>query len=261
MQIFQHPLWGYQLSYPDSWMHRTLGEIEGFAATADSLEEGPGFTNGGHLLVRADWNGTLQPIDQLWAQHLGQLGGFIGAKNIGSAAWEMGGATGFEAEIVLPKKENRRLWAGILAFNFIVLQMALEHPREELSTYQPVVTEILKSLRFLRNVENVLENACGFPLPPGYTPVPPHSIVPDVPEGQIWEAYSGSASAGALQAFYLRESQARGWKLQEMSPFPGPSELGFARIIYHKEGATATLGIMPQGVSSTSPAAIVIRLS
>ncbi len=259
MQIFQHPLWGYRLNYPDDWAHRTLGEIEGFALTAEALQEGPSFAKSDHLLVRADWNGMLQPIDRLWAEHLGRMGGFIGAKNIGSAAWEMSGANGFEAEVVLPKKENRRLWAGILAFNFIVLQFALEHAREERPTYQPVVTEILKSLRFLRSVEETPENARGFPIPPAYTPVPPRSIVPDVTEDQDWEAYSGSAGAGALQAFYLRETQARGWKLQMMEPFPGPFELGFARLRLEKEGAAATLGIMPQGADTTSPADVVIQ--
>ncbi len=259
MKIFQQYLWGYQLSYPDDWTHRTLGEIEGFAPMAEALEEGPGFSEGGHLLVRADWNGMLQPIDKLWSQHLAHTAGFIGAKNIGSANWEMGGAAGFEAEVVLPKKENRRLWAGILAFNFVVLQMALEHPRAERSAYQPVVTEILKSLRFLRSVEGVLENGCGFPVPPAYRSVPAHSIVPDAAEDQLWEAYHGDASAGALQAFYLRETQARGWKLQEMAPFPGPFQLGFGRLRFEKESAQATLGVMPRGPDATSPADIVVR--
>ncbi len=259
-QIFQHPLWGYQLSYPDDWVHRTIGAIEGFARTPEALEEGPGFEQGGHLLVRADWNGMLQPVDKLWSQHLAQTGGLIGAKNIGSAPWELGGASGYEAEVVLPKKENRRLWAGILAFNFIVLQMALEHPREERPIYQPAVTEILKTLRFLRSVEGISANACDFPLPPEYRPVQPRSIVPDVPEDQLWEAYTGSASAGELQAFYLRETQARGWKLEEMAPFPGPFELGFARMRFKREGSTAILGIMPQGADTASPAGVVIRL-
>ncbi len=267
MQTFQHTLWGYQLSYPDNWVHRALGEIEGFAPTPEALEEGPGFAGGGHLLVRADWNGMLQPIEKLWGQHLAHTAGFIGAKNIGSAEWEMGGASGFEAEIVLPKRADRRLWAGILAFNFIVLQVVLEHPREERPRYQEPATEILKSLRFLRGVEGVLENACGFPVPPRYRTVPARSIVPDVPEDQLWEAYSAdvsaasAASAGALQAFFLRETQARGWKLQEMAPHPGPFQLGFARLRFEKEGSSAVLGIMPRSSDLAGPADIVIRFT
>jgi hypothetical protein len=39
-----------------------------------------------------------------------------------------------------------------------------EHSREERPIYQPLVTEILKSLRFLRAVDGVLEDACGLPI-------------------------------------------------------------------------------------------------
>lgn len=261
MQIFLQPLWGYQLSYPDDWQHRTLGDMEGFAARAEDLQEGPSFAESSHLLVRAEWNGLRRPVDTLWAQHLAQTAGFLGAKNVRPAVWRMAGAAGYEAEIVMSKRENRRVWAGILSYQFMILQAVLEHAREERSRYEPAATEILKSLRFLRQVAGIAEDARGLPIPPGYRPVSPRSILPDVTQEHLWEAYSGAGSAGALQAFCLREATARDWKLQEMAPYPGPYGLGFARLRFSRAGATATLGVMPYGDApgSNSPANLVIR--
>ena len=263
MSQFQHPLWGYQLTYPDDWAHLTVGDAEGFAAQPQALEPGSQEPKSGHILVSAEWNCARQPIGPLWSQHIGLMAGILGAKQVGSAAWRMGSAVGIEAEIVLPKKENLRLWAGILEKDFTVLKFMVTHPRADRAWFEPAATRILSSLSFAGRVQGITLSSEGLPLPPGYAPTDPTLIIPDIADTKSWRAYDGQSQAGALQAFYLREAPNYGWQVIEYVPFPSASDLGFARLEMEKDAQRAVLGIMPFGetrVTSTSPARLVLKL-
>jgi len=261
MRKFQHILWGYQLMYPDEWVHRSLPETEGFAASEEAFEidaQGPG---SGHLLIRADWNGARKPVEQLWTQHIGQTAGMLLAKKVGAAPWYMAGGVGYEAEIVLPKRENRRLWVGMLSYGFILMQLMVAHPIEDRQWFEPIATEMIKSLKFPRKMEGIQENNEGIPLPPDYHATDPAAIIPDIQSGH-WAGYEGESSAGCLQAFYVREMLARGWLLEELTPYPGPSDLGFARMRFHRQEDSMTIGIMPKGNvkhAAANPANVVMR--
>ena len=262
MTIFQHTLWGYEFTYPANWVHLTLGEVEGFAELAAALE--PGYTGekSGHLLVKAEWNATLQAVEPLWGRHMGMTAGLIGAKRVGSAPWQMGGAVGLEAEISMPKVSNVRLWSGILARDFMVLHFMVTHPKDDRARFEPPVTKLIASLRFVPAIATLAVEAQGLPLPPGYAPIDPRQVIPDIADLAPWAAYGGQSPIGALQAFYLREAVARGWALEEFLPFPADTGLGFARFRLKKEGATVMVGLLPAGeeqVTVSSPASIVIK--
>ncbi len=264
MAIFQHIFWGYTLTFPEEWVHRTLGEVEGFAARAEALESGYAGEQAGHLLVKAEWNAALQPVEPPWAQQMGTTAGMIGAKKVGSAPWQMAGATGLEAEFVLSKQTNLRLWSGLLARDFLVLHFMVAHPKEERAWFEPLATRLIASLRFLPTVEGVTVNAAGLPVPPGYGPVDARQIIPDLTEPQRWQAYGGpGATMGALQAFYLRELVALGWTMDEFVPFLAPVDLGFARFTLRRGETSAVVGLMPAGaapLTAASPAQVVIKL-
>lgn len=262
MRRYQHLLWGFQLDYPEEWVHRSLPETEGFAAKEEAFDMDAAGPGSGHLLLRADWNGAGQPVDQLWTQHIGQTAGMMLAKKVGAAPWHMGGAVGYEAEIVLPKRENQRLWVGMLSYGLILMQLMVVHPIEDRAWFEPLVTEIIKSLRFPRQMDAIRENSAGQPLPPDYHPVEPSSIIPDIQPGERWSAYDGESSAGSLQAFYLREMLARGWLVDDLTPYPGPSDLGFARMRFVRQADSITIGIMPKGNArrlAASHASVVMR--
>jgi hypothetical protein len=259
---FQQPLWGFELTYPDHWAHRSLPETEGFAASPQAFEMDAQEPGSGHILIRSDWNGTRQPVEQLWNQHIGQVAGMLLAKNVGSAAWKMGGASGYEAEIILPKRESRRLWAGMLNYGFVLMQFMVSHPIEDREWFEPAATEIIKSLRFPRAIDGINENDQGIPIPPDYQTTDPRSIIPDIKPGDRWSAYAGASSAGSLQAFYVREMLSRGWLPEEFVPFPGPADLGFARLNFIRPEESVTIGIMPDGLAkipSHTPARVVVR--
>ena len=183
----------------------------------------------------------------------------------------MGGAVGLEAEIALPKLANLRLWSGILALDFLVLHLMVTHPKAGREQFEPPVTKLIASLRFPSTVAGVITNEMGLPLPPGYAPVDPLSIIPDIADPEHWQAYGGPSAVGALQAFYLREVVAQGWAVDEFVPFPTDADLGFARLKLHRGETSVTVGLMPgltpglapvgEGkVTSASPANIVIKL-
>jgi hypothetical protein len=263
MSLFQHPLWGYQLAYPDDWVHLSIGDAEGFAAHLQALESGYEGPKPGQLLVSAEWNCARRPIGPLWSQHIGLMAGMLGAKQIGSAPWRMGGAVGVEAEIVLSKKENRRLWAGILEKDFTVLKFMVTHPSQDRAWFEPAATRILSSLSFAGRVEGTAISPEDLPLPPGYTPSDPSLILADIANPESWRAYDGKSQAGALQAFFLREAPNYGWQIIEYVPFPSDSDLGFARLDMQNDTQRAVLGILPfeePRVTSTSPAKLVFKI-
>jgi hypothetical protein len=262
MPIFQHILWGYALTYPDSWVHLTIQDNEGFAAHREAFEagyEGPG---AGHFLVKAEWNGERQTVGPLWTHHIGMMAGMLGAKKVGSAPWKLGEAFGLEAEVVLPKKSNTRFWTGILTHEYLVLQFVVLHPKEVRATFEPLVTQIIRSLKFAKSVPGFSLTDRGLPLPPGYLPTDPRTIIPDIASDQNWSAYDGGSPIDALQAFFLREAPVQGWVIEGYAPFPGSGDLGFARLRLNRDEQQVTLGIMPYGeatVSASSPARLVIK--
>jgi hypothetical protein len=280
--IFQHILWGYELTHPDLWIHREVQDADAFApdvssknshrtsgvaAIPDALDSYDSGLNAGHLLVRGEWNWQRQPIEPLWNQHIGKLASMMGAKQVGSAPWKLGEAIGLEAEIVLPKKDTRRLWTGILMKDFRVLHFMVTHPKEVRDQFQPVVTDIISSLRFPNRIFGIKASREGLPLPPGYEPVDPKSILTDLTDPENWRAYSGNAGIGALQAFYLREVPIHNWEMEEYVPFPASSDLGFARFQLRRANSKITLGLMPYNASGSgtvtpsSPANVVFKVS
>ncbi|RPI22917.1 MAG: hypothetical protein EHM70_23175 [Chloroflexota bacterium] len=246
------------MTYLDSWIHQQAQDADVFVATADALDPlyfGP---DAGQIMVRGEWNWSRQKIEPLWNRHIGMLGGMLGAKNIGSAPWRIADAVGLEAEIVLPKKDNRRLWTGILMHDFRVLHFMVTHPKEVREQFEPAATKLIASLRFPDRVLGVKTSPEGLPMPPDYTPADPQTILDDIPDPQAWRAYTGDAGAGALQSFYLRELPIHDWQMEEYVPFPGPFGLGFARFKLHRDKLHVTLGIMPSKTSGDSSLANVV---
>ncbi|MBI3153225.1 MAG: hypothetical protein HYZ21_13900 [Chloroflexi bacterium] len=264
MTVFQHILWGYEMTYPDPWVHQSVQDSDAFVMTPDALDSYYFGQNAGQLLVRCEWNWARQSVEPLWNKHIGMLAGMLGAKQVGSAPWRIGQASGLEAEIVLPKKDNQRLWTGILMQDFIVIHFMVTHPKEVREQFEPAATKIISSLRFPERISGIETSSEDLPLPPGYTSVDPKSILPDISDPTPWRAYSGRDGIGALQAFYLRELPAHNWEITEYIPFPGASDLGFARIQLQRDGRQITLGIMPSETSekmiSASPANVVFKM-
>lgn len=263
MKRFQHKLWGYELHYPDDWAHRSLPAYEAFAANPAALERGFEGAQPGHLLVSAEFNAGRKPVQPVWTHHLGMVAGMLGAKQVGSAPWHMGGGVGFEAEVRLPKKEQQRLWTGVLERGFTLLKFFVQHPLEDRGWFEEPVTGIIKSLRFPESVEGVEVNEAGIPIPPGYEPADPRAVIPDIEESANWLGYEGESSVGGLQAFYLREAQAAGWEMGEFVPFPAEPGLGFARLTLAKGEKEAVVGILPVGketVGANSTGTVVIKI-
>ncbi len=254
MSVYQHVLWGYELTYPDSWHHLSKGEVECFAAIPEALDPDYHGANSGQILIRCEWNSVRKPIEPLWNRHIGMLASWLGAKEVGSAPWRLGVANGLEAEIVMPKKDDRRLWTGILQKDLIVLHFVVLHLKQEYEIFQHFATEIISSLRFPAEVAGVFTTSDGLPLPPNYEAVPAEDFLSGIREPAHWRAYAGTSSIEALQAFYLREIQNFGWTIVEYVPFPSPSDLGFARIKLEKNGKPVTLGLLPFEGETDGPA-------
>ena len=253
MPKFQHPLWGYELTYPESWVHRSVNYTEAFYSDSEAIDSDAAGALGGQILVRAELNYPPRLIEPVWNQHIAQVAGMLGARQVGSAPWRMAGATGIEAEIVLPKRENQRLWAGVLAHGYVILKFAVTHPKEARGLFEPAATGIISSLQFIKNVPGLTFNDWDLPLPPGYQPAAPGEVVRDIADPQNWQAFDGHSAIDALQAFYLRELENAGWEILEYVPFPSLVELGFARMQVHKDDYSITLGILPFGEETVTP--------
>lgn len=258
MTIFQHPLWGYELTYPDDWTHQTLGAIETFVSMPEALDPDYSGPNSGQIMVRCEWNSSRQAIEPIWNRHIGMLASWLGARKVGAATWKMGGAAGLEAEVVLPTKDPRRLWSGILEYKLTMLHFMVIHLKEERQNFEPLATQIISSLRFPSRTESVEISAEGFPLPPDCRPLPPEEVLPDIVNPDRWRAYAHPAGAGALQAFYVREAPNNGWEISEYTPYPNipdaTEDLGFARLRINKAGSQATIGILPFQEQEEKPA-------
>ncbi len=262
MTVFQHMFWGYEITFPDSWFRQQVQDTDILLANIDGLDpfyDGP---DAGQVHIRGEWNWERQKVEPLWNQHIGMVAGMLGAKNVGAAPWRMRDAVGMEAEIVLPEKANRRLWTGILMRDYRVLHFMVTHPKQVRVQFEPVATQIIKSLRFPPQVEGVEATPDDIPLPPNFRATPPQKVVDDISDLQLWRAYIGNAGTGELQSFYLRELPARRWVIEEYLPFPGSSDLGFARFKLRRDQRQVLLGIMPsRRVDAVNAADVVYKIS
>jgi hypothetical protein len=257
MAEFQNSLWGFSLTYPDGWSQQSTAEADGLAADSQTFSAAEPNLEQSHILLRGEWNGKRQPIAPLWNQHLSKVAIMLGAKKLGASPFRMGGAIGFEAEIQLPKRDNRRLWLGILARDTLILHLMVSHPKTIRADFEPQATKVISSLKFLPRVEGLAATAEGLPLPPKYAPVDPASLVPDA-QGN-WQAYAGASDLGALQAFYYRELPNYGWEISEFIPFPNQVEIDFARLRIRKDGLVATLGLLPTDDAKKPLGKIVLK--
>ena len=245
MTVFKHVLWGYELTYPDDWLHKKAFDVDAFAAYPESLDPGYEGEKLGHLLVRGEFNPQMQPVDDLWNRHIAKMSVMLNAKRLGSAPLQFGGGIGYEVEIVLPKKDKKRLWAGILTYRTTILHLMVLHLKENRTWFEPIASKVIASIRFFDRANEADLNQAGLPLPLDYAPTDPTAILPDIQDSANWQAYDGTGDIGALQNFYLRELDNYGWDVIEYSPFPASKEVNFARFHIHKEGTYAILGILP----------------
>ncbi len=252
MPTFVHPLWGYALDYPDGWVWREDGEVVAFAAHEAALNLDYEGERLGHLVIRPELNPYLRPIEPLWTQYITRIAIMRGAKNMGSAPLRVGNLQGYEAELQLPQKSNRRLWVGLLAAGGIILHLMLTHRRDERDAFQAPASQMVRSLRFVARTEGVPATPWGVPLPPDYTPVAPQEVLADATPEQGWEAYQGAAPIAALQAFYLRELPQHGWQVETYYPYPNRSpEVRFAGFGVRREDEQATVALIPHGEKPT----------
>ncbi|MBI9043401.1 MAG: hypothetical protein JEZ06_02875 [Anaerolineaceae bacterium] len=269
MTIYQNQYWGYELLVPDGWFqnHHSENDTNSFSPNKPETEntkeeEEEEEEEISQLLIRCEWMFPPRPIEPIWRQHIGLTAGVMGAKNVGSAPWVHANSEGFETEIILPKRSNTRLWAGILAKNFMVMKFMLTHPRKDHDWLQPIATELIKSIWFPEKMDHVEQTPAGIPLPSNWIQTDPSKWVPDIQDLGKWSAYIGAANIGMLQYFYVREVIAYGWKIIDFSAFPGNANLGFSKLRIEKAGQTATIGILPaeeENISVQSPAVIVIK--
>ena len=258
MKIFQHQLWGFEIDIPETWQHMQFGKKDGFSEDPKAFRSDYQGEQLAQLLINGEWNSLKQPIHELWQSHVGKTALMLGAKNLGSAVWEMGGASGYEVEIVLPKKSPNRLWAGILENGLMVLTFLALHWKVNQEEMEPLLSRIISSLRYVNHTDGIISNSYGFPLPSLSKPVDPLLIVDDIQDLENWEAYQGEFSVGSLQAFYNRELANFNWHVKRYVPFPNPGNLPFARMLLEKDDLSCSLGLMP-GVDSENTGNILLK--
>ena len=254
MNTFQHQLWGYQINLPDTWQHQTFGHKDGFSEDPEAFHPGYEGKQLAQLLINGEWNCLQMPIYDIWQKHLGKTSLMLGAKNLGAGTWEMAGASGYEVEIVLPKKNPHRLWTGILENKFLLLTFLVLHRKENQKELEPLLSMIIASLKFLDKVDKIQQGPMDLPLPSLVVTADPQHIVSDIPDPENWLAFQGELNIGALQAFYLRELPHLGWSITRYVPYPNPGGLSFSRLLLEKDGQSFSLGLMPpaEGKSDTS---------
>ena len=258
MKTFQHQLWGYQINLPDNWNHTEFNHKDGFAEDSKAFLPDYQGERLAQLLINGEWNSLKQPIHEIWQGHMGKTALMLGAKNLGSAVWEMAGAQGYEVEIVLPKKSRERLWVGILENGLLVLTFLVLHWKDNREEMERLLSRIISSLRYVNHTDGIISNSSGLPLPSLAKPIDPLLIVDDIGDPENWEAYQGEFSVGSLQAFYNRELASFNWQVNRYVPLPNPGDLPFARLLLEKDGKSYSLGLMP-GVDSENTGNIVLK--
>ncbi len=243
MKSFQHPLWGYEIQIPNTWFHMRFKDKDGFAANPKAFEPDYEGERLGQLLIHGEWNALQKPAEVLWKQHISKTAMLLGAKDIASAPWSIKGYSGYEVEIVLPKKSEKRLWAGVLERGWLVLTFMVLHWKVNRESFEPLVSEVIKSLRFIEQAKGVSTTQKGIPLPPGVTPADPSTIINDILEPEAWQAYQSHHPLGQLQAFYTRELPQYEWDIEEYIPFPNQGEHPFARYKINKGDRSSLIGL------------------
>ena len=260
MAEYQNLLWGLSLTYPDSWQKALDGDAVLFSAP-ESNHSSDGALETGKVMLRPEWNPEQTDIKKLWNLHIGKIAGVLGAKRVGAGPWHMGDMKGMEAELVMPKKDPMRLWTGILTRERMILHFMVTHHKLDREWFEPLATALIKSLRFHAPAAK-REPELIFPIPPEFERTDPLSVIEDIKDPSVWQAFKGTASVGALQAFYARELPAAAWQIAAYDPIPGPSEPGFARFALQREGVQIILGILPAGGDappSSQPGIILFR--
>lgn len=245
MQQQIDPLWGYSFSFPEDWNHKRISGVDTFTPSDGQAQPTGERHDRGYLLVQPEWNALLQPVQPLWEAHIGRVAPLVGAKNIGTAIWEMAGTRGLETEIVLPKAKEERLWVGMLPFGRIILKFVVSHPIEHRHWFEPQATGIITSLQFLPTTPQTKRTEEGIPLPAGAHQIDPSHTAIDIKEPSLWVCFEIGEPIGAVQAFYLRESDVHGWNLEEFTPYPNNAGLGMARFRLRKGEAVAGVGLIP----------------
>ena len=257
MPTFVHPLWGYALDYPAGWAHRDEGEVTAFAARPEALNadyEGEGM---GYLLIRPELNPFMRPIEPLWTEYITKIAIMRGAKKLGASPLKVGNLQGYEAELLLPAKQNRRLWVGLLAAGGVILHLMVTHRKDDRDLFQEPASRMVSSLRFVAALEEVATTPRGLPLPAGYSPTAPEAVVEGVDAPNKWEAFTGSAPIGGVQVFYLREAPQHGWEIAEYYPYPNPKAPSpYARLLLEKDGTVAAVALLPREKGSKTDIAI-----
>ncbi len=246
MPTFVHPLWGYALDYPEGWLWEEQGEVTAFAPHRAALTPDYEGADAGHLAIRPELNPYLRPIEPRWTEYITRVGIMKGAKKLGAAPLKVGNLEGYEAELLMPAKQNRRLWIGLLAAGGIILHLMLTHPKEAKDSFQGAASRMVQSLRFVARTEGVATDAHGLPLPPEYSPAPLEAVLADTSPDEGWQTYTGEAPIAALQAFYLRELPQHGWDISAYYPFPNRSaDVRFASFLAERDGAQAIVALIP----------------
>lgn len=258
MNTFQHQLWGYQIDLPDGWQQQAFGQKDGFSEDPAAFQPDYQGERLAQLLIMGEWNSLQLPVFDLWQKHIGKTSLMLGAKNLSTAVWELAGARGYEVEIVLPKQSPHRLWTGILENGFLVLTFLVLHWKKNQPEMEPKISRTIASLKYLKGIGQVARLTNGLPIPKPVNSIDPLSVVTDISDEENWLAFQSDFSAGALQAFYLRELPRCGWEITRYVPFPNTGELPFARLLLEKAGQTCSLGLMP-GEGGNENAAIVLK--
>jgi hypothetical protein len=260
MKIFQHKLWGYEITLPDTWQHIAFNGKDGFAEEPEAFQESYEGEKLGHLLIQGEWNALQKPVEKIWKGHISKTAMMLGAKKIGAAPWRMAGRSGLEVEIVLPKKSKKRLWAGILEHGMLVLSFMVLHWKTNRESFEPVVTEVISSLRFPPGVDGLSSTAEGIPLPPQVSPADPAAMVDDIQEPERWQGFTTPHGIGPLQAFYTRELPNDEWEMLQYIPFPNTGGHPFAQIKAQKEKHISLIGLLPSQETIPSGRIIIKEL-
>ena len=247
MPEFVHPLWGYALEYPDGWVWKEEGEVTAFAPHEDALSLTYEGERMGHLAIRPELNPYLRPIEPLWTQYITRISIMRGAKKMGASPLKVGNLQGYEAELLLPVKHNKRLWIGLLAAGGIVLHLVATHRKDEREYFQPLLSKMVQSIRFVERTGYGDVSPAGLPIPPKYHPAPAQDVI-DAPNLEhVWEAYKGNAPIAALQVFYLRELPHLGWHVDTYYPYPNRNaDIRFASFLAHNDDRTVVIALIPR---------------
>ena len=257
MPTFVHPLWGYALDYPEGWAHRDEGEVVAFAARPEALDPDYDGEGMGYLLIRPELNPFMRPIEPLWTEYITKIAIMRGAKKLGASPLKVGNLQGYEAELLLPMRQRRRLWVGLLAAGGVVLHLMVTHRKDDREIFQQPASQMVSSLRFVAGVENVAVTGRGVPIPPNYRPATVDDVVDGVNDLARWEAFTGNAPIGGVQVFYLREAPQHGWTVSEYYPYPNAkAPAPFARLILEKGDEVAAVAMLPRDEGRAADVAI-----